>query len=168
MTDVADFGNCTMVRRIYAGEALELLPDKEVQPNEGGTRRKFRACRDGREGWITTQGSQGTVYVTSAVKHYICLQASPVHAGLSAESAVVRVLMPGEAFAAFEEPKEVAGGEKLTMYRVRAITDAAEGWVVSTSEDEVQVWSARYKVLKTVSLTKGFPANEAAEVIEVL
>merc|ERR1712217_753525 len=105
---------------------------------------------------------------TTAVKHYICLQASPVHAGLSADSAVVRVLMPGEAFAAFEEPKEVAGGEKLTMYRARAITDGAEGWVVSTREEEVQVWSSQYKILKTAALTRTLAANEAAEVIEVI
>merc|ERR1712232_144859 len=42
------------------------------------------------------------------------------------------------------------------------------GWVTSSASQKVQPWSARYKVLKTVSLTKGFPANEAAEVIEVL
>jgi len=168
MTDTADFGNCTMVRRIDTGEALELLPEDAVQPSEGGTRRKYRACRDGVEGWVTVHGSQGTVYVKQAPKHYVCSQASPIHAGLGAESAVVRVLMPGEAFAAFEEPKEVAGGEKSTSYSVRAVTDGKEGWVTSTAAEQVQAWSARCKVLKTVALTKGFPANEAAEVIEVV
>merc|ERR1712190_11255 len=168
MTDVADFANCNMVRRIDTGEALELLKDQVFKPGEGGSRKRFRACRDGAEGWVTVQGSQGTVYVRQAPKHYICTQASPVHAGLGAESAVVKVLMPGEAFAAFEEPKEVAGGEKLTTWSVRAVVDGKEGWVTSSASQQVQPWSARYKVLKTVPLTKGFPANEAAEVIEVL
>jgi len=167
MTDLDDFEHCTMVRRIDGGEALELLPDKEVSPSEGGARRKFRACRDGREGWVTTQGSGGTIYVKVAPKHYICQQATPVHAGLSAESAVVRVLMPGEAFAAFEDPKEVAGGERLTLYKVRSVIDGAGGWVTSTQE-EVRPWTARYKVLKTVALTRTLAANEAAEVIEVV
>mmetsp|Transcript_65854 Transcript_65854/g.192636 ORF Transcript_65854/g.192636 Transcript_65854/m.192636 type:complete len:866 (+) Transcript_65854:552-3149(+) len=168
MTDTADFGNCTMIRRIDTGEALELISsEKQVKPSEGGTRSKFRACRDGAEGWVTVHGSQGTVYVKQAPKHYVCVQASPIHAGVGAESAVVRVLMPGEAFAGFEEPKEVAGGERLTTYKVRAVIDGKEGWVTSTAA-EVMPWSTQCKILRTVQLTKGFPANEAAEVIEVV
>jgi len=166
MTDVADFAECTHVRRIDPGEALELLP--EVKASEGEARRKFRACRDGKEGWITMKGSQGTTYLKAAPNHYVCQQASPVHAGLSAESAVVHVLMPGQAFSAVEQPKEVAGGDRLTIYRVRAVTDGAEGWVTSSMQDEVEDWHSRYKVLKAVALTRTLAANEAAEVIEVI
>merc|ERR1711920_712312 len=54
------------------------------------------------------------------------------------------------------------------MYRARAITDAAEGWLVSAADEEVQAWSSQYKVLKTVALTRTLAANEAAEVIEVI
>uniref|UniRef100_A0A7S4WHN4 Uncharacterized protein n=1 Tax=Alexandrium monilatum TaxID=311494 RepID=A0A7S4WHN4_9DINO len=169
MTDTADFGSCTMVRRIDAGEALELLDgEEEARPSEGGARRKFRACRDGAEGWVTVRGSQGTVYVKPAPRHYVCTQASPLHVGLGAESAVVRILMPGEAFAGFEEPREVAGGETTETYKARALLDGREGWVTATSAGEVLPWSARCQVLRTVPLTRGFPANEAAEVIEVL
>lgn len=169
MTDVADFENCTMTRRVDAGEALELLPDAPVTPSEGGSRRKFRACRDGREGWITTKGSQGTVYVKPAQRHYICVQAAPVHVGLGAESAVSKVLMPGEAFAAFEDPKEVAGGERLTTRRARAVADAAEGWVASSSAlGEIQAWRPRYTVLKATPLTAALDVNEAADTAEVI
>jgi len=168
MTDVADFASCTMVRRIEAGEALELLDESAVQPSEGGSRRKFRACRDNREGWITIQGSQGTVYVRPVQKHYVCLQATPMHTGLGAEAAVVRVLLPGEAFSAFEDPREVSGGECLTMYKARMTKDGTEGWVTSTLKHEIQPWTARYKVLKTSPLTSTLAANEAAEPVEVM
>ncbi|CAK0880860.1 unnamed protein product [Prorocentrum cordatum] len=168
MTDVADFANCSMVRRVEVGEALELLPDAEVQPSEGGARRKFRACRDGSVGWVTTLGSQGTAYVAPAPRHYICLQAAPIHAGLGAESAVVRVLMEGEAFAAFEEPRDVAGAQQVLHYSVRAMNDGLEGWISATGSGEVLPWSARYTVLRPVQLTSSFAANEAAEVIEVV
>lgn len=168
MTDAPDFGKCQMVRRIDAGEALELLDDKIEKPDEGGMRRRFRACRDGREGWITTHGSQGTVYTKAATRHYVIQKEAPVHAGLSAESPVVRVLMPGEAFAAFEDPKEVSGGEQLTFYKVRAVTDGAEGWVTSGIDKEVRPWSASYKVLRSVPLTRTLSANEAAEVQEIV
>jgi len=168
MTDIADFSNCKLVRRVEAAEALELLTDEaEVTPSEGGVRRKFRACKDGREGWVTVSGSQGTVYVRPVHRHYIVKKATPVHSGLSAESPVVRVLMPGEAFAAFEEPKEVSGGECLTLYKVRCMKDAAEGWVTSTMQQEVQRWTSKCKVLRSSPLTSTFAANEAAEPVEV-
>jgi len=169
MTDTSDFDNCTMVRRIDSGEALELILDNDAtKAGEGGTRRKFKACRDGAEGWVTLEGSQGTVYLKKAPKHYTCLDGVPIHAGLGAESTVVHILMPGEAFAAFEEPKEVSGGEKHTSYCVRDLIDGKEGWVTASSINELQPWSPKCKMLRTAVLTSGFPANEAAEVIEVI
>merc|ERR1719193_1235082 len=168
MTDVHDFATCTLVRRIEAGEALELISSEaEVQPTEGGARRKFRACRDGREGWVTTRGSQGTVYVRPVPKHFVCLQATPMHAALGAESAVVRVLMPGEAFCAFEEPREVSGGECLTLYRVRAAGGGATGWLTSTVAREVQEWTPSFTVVHSVPLTSALCLNEAVEPFEV-
>lgn len=169
MTNVPDFANCAMVRRIDAGEALEIMRDvEEVHPSEGGSRRKFRACKDGSEGWVTVKGSQGTVYVKVAQKHYLCQEATPIHTGLSAESAVTKVLLPGEAFSAFEDPKEVAGGETMTMFRVKGLVGQREGWVFSSALQEVQPWTPRYFVLKAVPLTQTFAANEAADVIEVI
>merc|ERR1719230_1839313 len=120
-----------MVRRIEAEEALEVLPDKAVSPEDGGSRKRFRACRDGKEGWVTTEGSQGTVYVKPAAKHYICNEATPLHSGLGAESSVVRVMMPGEAFAAFEEPKNVAGADVQTVYQARSLVDGTQCWQFS-------------------------------------
>lgn len=169
MTDVSDFENCNMVRRIEADEALELLPDKAVVPENGGSRKRFRACRDGKEGWVTAEGSQGTIYIKPAPKHYICTQAAPLHGGLGAESSVVRVLMPGEAFAAFEDPKDVAGGERQTVYKAKSLTDGAEGWLFSdVNLGKVKPWGTRYSVLKAVPLSKGLVHNEAAEAIEVV
>eukprot|EP00930_Biecheleria_cincta_P035264 TRINITY_DN2425_c0_g1_i5.p1 TRINITY_DN2425_c0_g1~~TRINITY_DN2425_c0_g1_i5.p1 ORF type:complete len:1329 (-),score=337.78 TRINITY_DN2425_c0_g1_i5:666-4652(-) len=168
MTDVEDFDSCSMVRRVDVGEALELLPGSEANPDSGGTRMKFRACRDGLEGWVTTRGSQGKVYAQPVKRHFVCIQACPLHAGLGAESSVVRVLMPGEAFEAFEDPKEVTGGLKRDTYKVRAVRDGADGWVVAQSAGEILPWRKTYKVLKTVPLTKSQPANEAAEVVEVV
>jgi len=168
MTDTADFENCTMVRRINCGEALEIMLDEATKLGEGGTRQKFKACRDGAEGWVTVEGNQGTTYLRKASRHYTCLDAAPLHAGLGAESAVVRILMQGEAFAAFEEPKEVSGGEKQKSYCVRDIIDGKEGWVTCSSMNQLQPWTPKCKMLRTASLTSGFPANEAAEVIQVI
>jgi len=170
MTDVADFENCNMVRRIEVDEALEVLADKPFIPEDGGARKHFRACRDGKEGWITTEGSQGTIYVKPAPKHYICTQAAPLHAGLGAESSVVRVLMPGEAFAAFEEPKDVSGAQRQKVYLGKTLCgEITEGWLFCEPRSgKVAPWVQRYKVLKPVPLSKRLANNEAAETIEVV
>jgi len=171
MTDESDLDKCSMVRRIDVGEALERQEGEQQMNVDGATRVKFRACRDGSVGWVTTQGNQGTVFVKSAAKHFVCVQAAPVHAGLSADSAVVRVMMPGEAFAAVEDPtpKKVAGGDRLVFHSVRAIIDGAQGWVASSAEaGKIRVWSSRYKIVKPVPLTRSLAAHEAAEVFKVV
>lgn len=89
MTDIADFESCVMICKVEVGEALELLDNAAVQPEEGGKRQKFRACRDGTEGWVTVVGGKGTHYLKRVTRHYVCLQAAPVHAGIGADSAVV-------------------------------------------------------------------------------
>merc|ERR1712137_199469 len=101
-------------------------------------------------------------------KHYVVEQASPMHAGLGAETEVVRVLMPGEAFLAFEAPRAVSGGECLTYYKIRSVKDGITGWVTSSLSKEVQPWVTQYKVLRTVPLTNTLSTNEAIEPVEVL
>merc|ERR1712061_871473 len=90
-----------------------------------------------------------------------------MHTTLGAAAPVVRVLMPGEAFAAFEEPKDVSGGESLSVYKVRLTKDGTEGWVTSTVQKEVQPWTTKYEVIRASPLTSTFAANEAAEPVEV-
>ena len=52
---------------------------------------------------------------SQVAKHYVCLQASPVHAGLGEECGVLHVLMPGEAFMAFEDAKETWRHGDMTL-----------------------------------------------------
>merc|ERR1711937_626926 len=101
---------------------------------------KFRACKDNKEGWVTTVGNKGKEFLRAEPRYYLCLQETPVHAGVGAEAAVVRVLMQGEAFKAFEEPKKVNRGDQRVHYRVRASLDGAEGWVSSIGEKQIQAW----------------------------
>eukprot|EP00438_Fugacium_kawagutii_P011814 Skav229673 [mRNA] locus=scaffold4264:70380:77646:+ [translate_table: standard] len=99
MTDIDDLASCSMLRKIEVGEALEML-------SEGTERRMFRACKDGAEAKKEKAKNGEKKKCLDVAKHYICRQASPVHSGLGAESGVLHVLMPGEAFMAFEDPKD--------------------------------------------------------------
>jgi len=154
MTDISDLGNCTLLRRINTGEALELLSGEEVRPKEGGVRKKVRACQDGIEGWITTTGSQGKEFVRTAPRHYICVEPTQVHEGIASKSKVLKSLLPGEAFAAFEEPKEVSGGSLFQRYRVRAVSDGTDGNLIcNPTECHLQPWVSRHQLAKEAELT---------------
>lgn len=167
MTDISDFDRCTMIRKIETGEALELLEDAPFTAL-GVERRKFRACKDSREGWVTVKGCQGSVFLKEVANHYVVKEATPMHTGLSAECPVVRVLMTGEAFNAFQEPKQVSGGECISTWKVRSIKDGTQGWITSTVRNEVMQWTPKYKVLRSSPLTSTMAANEAAEPVEVV
>ena len=99
------------MRRLDAGEAIERLPCTVATPAAGGSRCRFRACRDGAEGWVTTKGSKGNEFVRPGQRHYICLKDATLHESLGANSKIIHTLKPGEAFAAFEEPRAVTGGK---------------------------------------------------------
>jgi len=166
MTDISELNNCTLIRRINTGEALELLSEQEeARPKEGGMRKKFRACQDGAEGWITTTGSQGTSFVRAAPRHYMCLEATQVHESTVSKSKVLKSLMPGQAFAAFEEPKEVSGGSRLQRYRARAVSDGADGNIIcNATEIHLQPWVSRHRLAKGAELTAAafLPAEATA------
>eukprot|EP00929_Paragymnodinium_shiwhaense_P000687 TRINITY_DN100920_c0_g1_i1.p1 TRINITY_DN100920_c0_g1~~TRINITY_DN100920_c0_g1_i1.p1 ORF type:complete len:1243 (+),score=364.43 TRINITY_DN100920_c0_g1_i1:167-3895(+) len=171
MTDAADFETCVTLRRVAVGEVLELLPDKEVVPENGGKRQKFKACKDGAEGWVTVIGTQGTHYLNPVPRHYICLEEAPVLSGGEADAPVLRVLSPGNAFAATAAPQDVHAGGKRSLYRVRARKDGLEGQVASTGSEDVIAWTKKVKVLQAVTMTKEpatveNPAPDAVRMLE--
>jgi len=175
MTDVAEVAQCRMLRRIDAGEVLEVLTDAEVQSSKGGKRRRFRAITDGMEGWVTTQGNQGTAYVINDPRHLVCKGRATVYKELSLESPVLEMLEPGEVFMATDEPQELPGGEKLSLYHVRTTLDYVEGWVAQTKEEPLQPWRRQYEVLRTLAITRNrdtasdeLRSLEVRELVEVV
>jgi len=162
MTDSAELAGCCLVRRIEPGEALEPL-EGEARPTEGGLRRRFRACRDGLEGWVTVDGTGGTRFLEPARRHWLLHQEAPLLASLASESPTLRTLAPGEAFAGHEEPKRsAAGGRQLR--KVRAILDGREGWVAAG--EELRSWPGRYKVQEPFEL-EGGRRLESGELVEL-
>jgi len=57
-----------VVRRIEAGEIVELTDGPKLEKEIGVMRIKARAEKDGAVGWITVKGNQGTVFLRSFVK----------------------------------------------------------------------------------------------------
>ena len=74
MTQGFDITNCKPIRKVSVGEALEVLEESEesIEVSESSiARRRFRAVQDGREGWVTLKGNQGTVYLEKSSSHYL-------------------------------------------------------------------------------------------------
>lgn len=142
LTDGPDTKKCKVVRRIEVGEILEVLDDEKQgdQPAEGAALRlRFKALKDGKEGWVTIKGSRGTAFL-EAQSQYSVKKSVMLRKTVSPDSEEVREVEEGEAFKATGVPKEDKPGRRVGV-RVRCMgptpgkggkkgTQRSEGWVV--------------------------------------
>merc|ERR1712190_461550 len=123
MTDVFDIKKCNVVRKVDIGEALEVVGGQQKQDSDVDISRvKLRATRDGKEGWVTLKGNQGTEFVKKRAEHYVANQDINVRQGSGRDSAVVRQLKKGEVFEGKQAPKEEKPEAKFGV-KVRAFED---------------------------------------------
>merc|ERR1712014_268922 len=92
---------------------------------------QVRAKSDGKEGWVTVKGNQGTVYVEESKLHFICSK----EVELENDDGTTRNLEVGEPFELLMEPATEMRGGKL-LAKVRSMNGSktpdapVEGWVV--------------------------------------
>merc|ERR1712196_335014 len=95
--------------------------------------------RDGKEGWVTLKGNQGTSYIEETEKHMVCKRAVAMQGRLASDSNVVRELEEGEVFEMADGPKvESKAGNKRV--RGRNLGDSKEGWFTLTTSN-MKPWS---------------------------
>ncbi|CAE6934653.1 Man1a1 [Symbiodinium natans] len=131
MTQGFDITNCKPIRKVSVGEALEVLEESEesIEVSESSiARRRFRAVQDGREGWVTLKGNQGTVYLEKSSSHYLVERPLGLYSSAKSDAQTVRQLEVGEVFQAKGPPVKVTP-EKCVLMRARALQDWAEGWI---------------------------------------
>merc|ERR1712136_483141 len=94
-------------RKIQVGELLQATEDTEKSSDSGPemVRLHVKVVKDGVEGWVTTKGSNGTVFVEASSKHW----------NVQADAA------------------EVAAEQTKRVVRVRSLDDCATGWILSSS-----------------------------------
>jgi len=162
LTDNFDIGNCKAIRKLEVGERLQPLEEPRDDEKRRLVRMKVKALSDGKEGWATSKGNQGTMYVAENARYYTC-----VH-GVDLEIAPgkVRKLEAGEDFELLAEPSvETRQGKRFA--RGRCLSTSAqkgEGWFAI--DEAVQPWTHRQKCLKVLSLKAS--SNEEAEVVREL
>lgn len=147
MTDGREVATCKGVRKLAIGELV--LVTEGPESTEGGvTRCKGVTVKDKVEGWITTKGNAGSVYMEKSTKFYSLKQATPLKKSM-AGAEVVRQMEAGEAFLVQEGPKAERTPPEHRI-RVRALSDAVTGWI-TLSKKTLRPWSPTYKCV-TASL----------------
>jgi len=129
MTQDFDLTNCKPIRKVSVGEALELLESDESAPSSGSplARLRFRALQDGREGWVTLKGNQGTVYLEQSKSHYLLERSVSLKTSVKGTE-VLRQLEAGEVFEAKGNPVKITPQTCVVM-RARSLMDWREGWI---------------------------------------
>jgi len=127
-----------ILRRVEAGEVVEILEGPFKEDN-GVSRVRVRVTKDGLEGWATTSGNQGTVFlkpgghIFKVVKETILTEAFDLEEGKESTRTVketTRKLQVDELLEVYEWPrKEDKSG--LVRMKAKARSDGAIGWVTT-------------------------------------
>mmetsp|Transcript_93948 Transcript_93948/g.289726 ORF Transcript_93948/g.289726 Transcript_93948/m.289726 type:complete len:1988 (+) Transcript_93948:65-6028(+) len=164
MTDVFDIASCKVVRKVDIGEALVVVEGQQEQSDAEKSikRLKFRGTKDDREGWVTLQGNQGTVYVEPSKSHYVIEKQTAVRQSLEKDSAVVRQLSTGEVVEGVDAPKEVRPDTKMGV-KARSLEDGKAGWITFAPGPmaPVKPWIPKYTCKAAVPLTLALQAKDA-------
>jgi len=156
MTDNFDIRACKVTRKVEKGEILEALDGEQSQEDNTMeiTRLLFKAVRDGKTGWVTLKGNQGTVFVEVSKRHFVVDSDTSLRETSARDSTEVRKLKRGEAFEAVGEPKEERSDASVVLH-ARALDDGKVGWVSfkSGGMPPLRPWTSKLVCRAPVALT---------------
>jgi len=133
-----------VVQRIDDGDVLEPLGEEVEDKERKLLRVKVKKCTpDGKEGWITIRGNQGSYFLEECIKSYVCKTTLDLEARMLPGGRVLQRLEEGDHVEVLEPPK-VQSQEGATRVRVRNPSDGAEGWFELT-ESKCKVWTPLYR-----------------------
>ncbi|CAJ1374702.1 unnamed protein product, partial [Effrenium voratum] len=135
LTDNFDIGACKAIRKLEVGETLTALEEPQQDESRNMTRMKVKALSDGKEGWATSQGNQGTMYVTETDRHFTCVVSVDLE---SSPGKALRKLEVGEGFELLQDPSvEKRQGKSFARGRCLG-TEPGQGWFAIDAN--VQPW----------------------------
>jgi len=159
ITSTFDIAEGAAVRKLEVGETFEQLNEPRLDEKRKLTRVHVKAHSDGRDGWATMKGNQGTVYLAESSSHHTCLRSVPLERELSSGSKVLRQLAEGEIFEVLDGPSVE---QKQGALRVRGRALGAEGGVGwFTVGGSMRHWSTRYRCVQATELHDGLDAASA-------
>mmetsp|Transcript_22477 Transcript_22477/g.40102 ORF Transcript_22477/g.40102 Transcript_22477/m.40102 type:complete len:2032 (-) Transcript_22477:157-6252(-) len=160
LTTTFDIAAGKAIRKLEAGEALQLLEGPQEDSVRSLSRVRVMAKKDAKEGWVTVKGNQGTSYAEEADDMYVCIKAIPLESKFASDSAALRDLEVGEIFKALEKEAKVEKRAGVSRVRGRNLSDGTEGWFTLTSKN-FQAWSPQYTCSQSTVLNDALEIKEA-------
>jgi len=120
----------TTLRKAELDEIFELVAGPKIDESSGVTRMKGRSLVDGREGWITLMGNQGSCFLQEVEKPYFVCQAdAPLEKEFKADgdAGSLRTVKADEVLELIEGPRKVELSPGLRV-KGKAVSDGALGW----------------------------------------
>jgi len=162
ITTTFDIAEGKAIRKLDVGEALEVIEGPKEDPVRSLTRVKARTKNDGKEGWVTLKGNQGTDYAEESDRHYVCRAAVALERRFASGSEALRTLDEGEVLEALDGPKaESKEGSKRV--RGRNISDGSEGWF-TLSDRNCSPWTPQYKCTQSTVINDALSIKDAKAV----
>jgi len=165
ITNTFDIAGGKAIRKLEVGEILDIIEQPQPDDSRSLLRVKARSQKDGKEGWVTMKGNQGTAYVEEATKHYKCIKSIDLEERFQAGGRVMRALEDGETFEVLEGPKTDTK-QGANRVRGRTLGDATEGWFTLTKKN-MQVWSPNYKCRSPIDLCEDVECSKIQRKLEV-
>lgn len=151
-----------------------MLEDPVEDSARSLVRCKARSQKDGKEGFVTMKGNQGTSYVEETTKHYRAKKSIALEGRFNSGSNVHRMLEAGEGFEA-QGAAQVESKPGSQRVKGRSLRDGGEGWF-SLVKRSVQPWTPHYMCKQAAPLNEALAAKEpkvvrqlvAGELLEAL
>ncbi|CAK0902536.1 unnamed protein product [Prorocentrum cordatum] len=154
-----DIATGKAIRKLDVGETLEVLEGPTEDDKRSLSRIRARASLDGKEGWVTMRGNQGTDYTEESENLRVCKESLVLEAKLAAGSSAIRTLEAGEVVEVVEGPKSDTR-QGLSRLRGRSLADSAEGWLTLSGSSLLR-WSPQYKCALSTVLNDRLDIKEA-------
>ena len=159
LTTSFDIATGKALRKLDVGEALDILEGPNEDSARSLSRVKVLAKKDGKEGWVTVKGNQGTSYTEESDKHYVCTRSVSLESKFASGSTEVRRIEEEEVFEALEAPK-AEKKDGIERCRGRTLTDGKEGWF-TLSAKSFAAWTPTYKCVASTVLNDGPDIKES-------
>merc|ERR1711862_146155 len=177
-TDVFDIKDCQVLRKVDVGETLEVVGEAKKDSAVEISRLEFKAIRDGKTGWVTLRGNQGTIFMEQSTSHYVLAGDAILRSSAARSSTTVRELQKGETVEATEAPREDLPDSHI-LAKVRAVENSEVGWLCwakGSKRPPLRPWPSKYICKAPVDLSSNFDAGsggslkraEAGETLECI
>jgi len=166
ITSAFDIGTSMAIRKLETGEIVEQLEDPKLDEVRKLSRVHIRARRDGREGWATIKGNQGTHYLSQTESHRTVVTSVPLEKEVDSGKTLLRQLEEGEMFEVLEGPVTEQQEGALRVCGRALHGGSTAGWL--TLGDSVRPWATSHRCVRSVELRETSSGETEATVLRQL